>query len=141
MSNIDTEARRKLAEILERYLLGKITNFQLEKLIPKSGDRIISAIELSIWHYYDDFKEEVFCNTDISNEEISKIQRWILFLKTNEEYLWPSFPSPGEQPLPLGCFARFLKSEQKQHKFMSYADYSVWPFLDQETYLKYKDHL
>ena len=142
MSSIDVKARLQLANALEEFLVGKISNFEFEKRIPSSDDGIISAIELSIWHYYDDFKEHVLNNDSVSESERTRICRWILFLRTEEEYRWPPFQSPGEQPIAYGFFWKWiLKLDEKQKHFMEYGDYTVWPFLDRETYLKYAGKL
>ncbi|WP_444943823.1 hypothetical protein ACJJIK_21540 [Microbulbifer sp. ZKSA006] len=132
---IDREARKKTAELLQQFSVGKVTNFEFEENIPDSRDLVIGAIANSAWCFYDDFKEHKMVDEKALSEEMkSNVERWILFLSTDVEYEWPPFTYPGVRPLSHGFWSKLFGSKAKERKFMSSGDYSVWPFISRESY-------
>ena len=132
---IDREARNQMAELLRHFISGQITNENFEENTPNSKDPIITAIWNSIWLFYDDFKEHKLKGEWALPKETKNIMaRWVMFLHTNEEYSWPSFSYAGVRPLKHGWFSRLLRKPLKEQKFMESGVYSVWPFINTESY-------
>lgn len=132
---IDREARDKAAEILRHFISGQITNFELEAEMPTSDDPVISAIEDSVWLFYDDFsKHKMKSDWALPKEAKELMARWIMFLHTDEEYKWPAFPHAGVRPLKHGWLARLLGKHLEEKMFMGCGTYGVWPFFDESSY-------
>lgn len=138
---IDRTARNKMAELLRHFMTGSITNFVFEDKIPPSKDPVISAIESSIWCFYDDLKEHKLDNEQVLPKEIKKLMsRWIMFLYSDEDYQWPSMSYPGIRPLKHSMFSKLFGRPAKEKKFMSYGDYNVWPFINEGSFNNAKEN-
>lgn len=132
---IDRTARNEMAELLRHFVTGSITNFSFEDKIPSSNDPVTWAIGSSIWCFYDDFKEHKLDNEKALPKEIKKMtSRWIMFLYSDEDYQWPFILHPGIRPLEHSMFSKLLGRPAKEKKFMSYGDYNVWPFINEESF-------
>lgn len=100
-----------------------------------SDDRVISAIDDSLWPFYDDFRTHKLLGPwKIPDNIKSEITRWILFLYSNEEYLWPKFAYPGVRPLRHGLISKLFKGPQREQKFMQAGAYKVWPFVNKDSF-------
>jgi len=132
---IDTVARKKAAEVARHFASGQITNFEFENNMPSTKDSAIWAIEDTIWCFYDDFKEhKINDNWEVPSEIKAMMARWLMFLYSNEEYLWPKISYPGIRPIEYGFFGKLFKKHKKQQAFLNAGNYSVWPFINQESY-------
>jgi len=132
---IDRKARDKAAEHIRRFISGQISNFKLEKDTPNTEDRGVLAIYHSLWCYYDDFIEHKLSGEmALPDETLRQLTRWVIFLHSDEEYLWPAISYPGVRPIEHGFFSKLLNGPDKEQKFMAAGDYSVWPFIDKDTY-------
>ena len=132
---IDSSARKIVAEAARHFASGQITNFEFENKIPSSKDPAIWAIEDSLWCFYDDFKEhKINDHWDVPSEVKNMMARWVMFLYSKEEYKWPKFSYPGIRPVTYGFIAKLFNKHKKQENFMSAGNYSVWPFINSESY-------
>ena len=138
---VDAEARKIAAEAARHFVSGQITNFDLEDKMPSSNDPAIWAVEDTIWCYYDDFKEhKINDHWSVPAEVKTMMARWVMFLYTNYEYRWPKARYPGIRPIEYGFIGKLFNKHNKQKEFLSAGDYSVWPFIDKESYEKAKNN-
>ena len=138
---IDSDARKIVSEAVRHFVSGQITNFEFENKIPSSKDSVISAVEDSLWCFYDDFKEhKINYNWEVPTEIKKMMARWILFLNSKEEYQWPEFSYPGIRPIEYGFIGKLLRKHKNQEIFMNSGDYFVWPFISRESYENAKKH-
>jgi hypothetical protein len=78
---IDTKARRKLAEALRHLVSGVITNDEFEDRLARSQDEAVVAVYEQAWTLYDDLHEHRLTDKwRISDDAKQVIARWILFL-------------------------------------------------------------
>ena len=133
---VDRSARDLLADSIEALMSGEISNFEYEKKVPDSGDLAVSAIAESVWCLYDDFKEHDLQSPEKLPEALKhRVVRWTVFLRTDFEYEWPMISYPGIRPLEKGLLDKLISSRaEKEEEFMKSGDYSVWPFIDSESY-------
>ncbi len=132
---IDRKARDKAAELVRRFVRGQISNFEFEGETPNTVDRGVLAIVHSLWCFYDDFEEHKLSGKRAFPVETKKqLIRWIVFLHTDEEYLWPEISYPGVRPTEHGFFSRLFKEPEKEREFMKAGDYSVWPFISKDMF-------
>lgn len=132
---IDTQARKEAAEVARHFASGQITNFEFENKLPSSKDPAIWAVEDTFWCLYDDFKEHKLNeHWEIPKEFKTMMARWVMFLYTNEEYKWPKISHPGIRPFEYGFIGKLLKKHLKQEAFLNAGEYSVWPFINNESY-------
>ena len=132
---IDIEARRKAAEIARHFASGQITNFEFENEFPDSKDSAIDAILDTFWGIYDDFKEhKINDQWEVPKDFKKMMARWVMFLYSNEEYKWPKISQPGLRPFQYGFFGKLFKRHLAQEPFLSAGEYSVWPFINSESY-------
>ena len=135
---IDRSARNKLAELLRSLAAGLITNDEFEDSIPESTDRAITEIfSNGGWLLYSDLKEYKLkekCQLEaVVKKEVAK---WVLFLKSNDEYNWPYVPLI-ERALHTLTFGLFGASYAEAWAIAG--DVDVWPFLKAEHFSKAKE--
>ena len=140
---IDRTARDSAAQILRSFISGKLTNFAFEELQPKTDDPVIAAIWDTCWLFYDDFKaHRLEGQSRLCVEQRKSCVRWIVFLHSDLDYRWPSFPQPGSDPkirISTGFWRRvfcgaFGLPQQDAIKFTRAGHYAVWPFISVQDY-------
>ncbi len=127
---IDRKARNEFAELLHHFVAGQVDNFDFENRVPSSKDIAIYEIWWrSAWPLYDDFQshklKEKWC---IPNKHRRELAKAILFLKTNNEYLWPrntGLFSVFTTFLSVLTFGWFTKYQLKKHPNL---ETKAWPF-------------
>ena len=83
---IDLKARSIASSLLEKIILEKLTNWQLEDSWPNSpDDPALNCILRWIWTYYDDDKE-VILSTKMTDKDLVVLERCRQFLKTDIEF-------------------------------------------------------
>jgi hypothetical protein len=137
---VDRHRRDKLAELLRHFAAGLVTNDEFEDRIetiiddpPKMSDRALWAVRMMAWFYYDDLStHKLTGRRALDREERAEFARWVLFLHSSQEYLWPEFcfVFPGGLLRNLITFGRCGPRAWTQ--FKSAGDFDVWPFLRQE---------
>jgi hypothetical protein len=118
---IDRKGRDRLALALRRYLIGRITNDDLEETEIDQRDLGVVAVKQASWHLYsDNCNHRAVGRHAISPETRRQVARWIVFLCSDQEYLWP------EYRLDVG-----FRLGRKWRAFKQAGDPAMWPFLDQ----------
>ncbi len=136
---VDRDARDKAAELLRQFLAGTITNFELENSWPSSSDRVLRAIEDTLWCFYDDFEEHAMRGRwALPKDRKKNMARWVVFLHSDEEYQWPAIGFPGIRPLRSGWLARLTGiarwRKKKEAVFMASGEYAYWPFISRASF-------
>jgi len=131
---IDRSARNKLAELLRSLAAGLISNDEFEDTIPESKDKAINEVFFNGgWMLYSDMKEYKLQGKDALEAVVkNEVARWVLFLKSNYEYSWPSVPFL-QRVLHAVTFGLLGTS------WASSGDINVWPFLKAEHFAKAKE--
>lgn len=124
---IDRDARNRLAGLIRSLVSGKITNDEFEECLPESKDNAIAKVfYYGPWRLYSDMKAYKLKGKDaITREDRSIVARWILFLKSDDEYEWPS-ASFKEIFLKLVTLGKFGQSTID--KWHAHGDVLHWPF-------------
>lgn len=135
--------RNILAENLRHYLSGTITNFEfMDRIEPicRTDDKGVRAIESEFWFCYDDLREHKNVGKHKLTDESEKhIKRFILFLKSDNEYEWkdPKFSNPIKWILSLITFGIYSKKSQEEKlENTEVGDERVWPFFRQTEFEK-----
>jgi hypothetical protein len=125
---IDRNARNKLSELIRSLAVGNITNDEFEDALPNSTDDAVwEVFHHGAWCLYSDMKEYKLRGKDaLSPEDKSMVARWVLFLKSDYEYQWPSasFREVFLKSISLGFFGQSTLEKWKEH-----GDVSYWPFV------------
>jgi hypothetical protein len=127
------DSRDRLALALRRYAAGRITNDDLDAIDVDSGDRGAAAIKHRAWFLYDDLMEHrATAKYLIPREGRRELARWVVFLHSEHEYLWPEFSFIDVLNIPLnlltlGWWARYRS--RRYAEFREAGDFPVWPFL------------
>ena len=135
---IDRKARDELAVLVKAFVAGRITNFEYEGRLPvtKAGvqDRIINVVDDYIWTCYDDFKEHNMPKGSFSLSSKKELGRIILFLNSDQEYMWPDEPSLTSKLKKLFTATQPVQGRRlKGFDFHNAGDVSVWPFLHRKN--------
>lgn len=90
---VDRNARRQLALMMRRYASGRISEQQLIEGMPEGGDGD-AAVEAA-YHFACELPETYVRPSELPQSDSSHVTRrdvarWVLFLMTDEEYLWPT---------------------------------------------------
>lgn len=129
---INRDSRDRLAIALRRYSAGLITNDDLYEVQVDWRDRGAVAVKEMSWRLYSDHKQHYAKDEHSLTREVKReIARWIAFLYTDREYLWPeySFIQIVNWPMNLltfGWWERWKKRRWEQ--FLEAGDFSIWPF-------------
>ena len=139
---MNRKERNLLAENLRHYISGTITNFEFIdriKILSKSNDRAIIAIEKEFWFAYSDLKEHRNVGKKkLCIETENHIKRFILFLKSDNEYEWKNskYSNSIKWIIDLISFEKYLKkSNNEENQIIEKGDKNVWPFF-RESELK-----
>ena len=134
---IDRDGRNKLAELVRGLASGLITNDQFEDSIPSSNDKAISEVYCKgAWFLYDDLRGyKLKGKYALSAEDKSVVARWVLFLKTDLEYEWPS-PLFRERFLHFASLGLFGKSTKELWNETGIIE--LWPFLSEAQLIEAK---
>jgi hypothetical protein len=137
MKMIDRKSRNITAAVLRRLMSGKITNDEFENTLAGAcnADPAISAIGQMGWLLYSDLHEHYLVGKDrVGPFDRREVIRWILFLDSDFEYVWPKLNLPGVDPLRRVRRLPWLHpfsdgvSKRDAAKFLEAGDYFAWPF-------------
>jgi len=135
---IDRPARTAMAEALRHLAAGRISNDQfVERLGLASRDAAVTEIHLNgAWYLYDDTREHRLTGRQrLDGEARHEVARWILFLKTDLEYEWPSLRGLRWMLLLLLSAVTLGAAGALYRRRMRRAgDIEVWPFLRRQDY-------
>ena len=126
---IDRSARDRLSELIRHLAAGLITNDEFEDALPiRSHDPAVEELIDESWYLSSDLSEYRFIGRyRLSRETKRHLARWILFLKTDLEYEWPTwYPLLvlAANLFTLGLAGRLIRARWQRH-----GDLSVWPFI------------
>ncbi|WP_292657881.1 hypothetical protein [Nitratifractor sp.] len=124
---IDRISRDKLAETLRQYVSGRVTNDALDNLEINTKDDGVIAIKDAAWFLYDDlYQHKAIGKHRIEKDNRHEVSKWIIFLQSDEEYLWPR-PTTFQKLfsiLTLGFYK--VNNSNKGEK-------EAWPFFTMES--------
>ena len=128
---IDRDSRQVLAGLLHQFVAGRLTNDEFADRLPSSKDHAVSEIKRESWYLYDDLHEHRLVGRwRINRSGRDEISRWILFLKSDLPYEWPTLHPLmhlfrlAAGLLTLGGFTWFLRRWYEKH-----GEIEVWPFI------------
>ena len=129
---IDRASRSRLAEALRHYVTGRITNDQLDGVEVDWRDRGAVAVQQMAWRLYDDLSVHyVEDRLPPHSEGRTAVARWILFLHSGEEYLWPDYSFIQIVNWPMNLLTLGLWESWKRRRweqFLEAGDFDAWPF-------------
>ena len=127
------QSRDRLALALRRYVSGRITNDDLDSIQVDWRDRGAVAVKQRAWGLYSDNTQHRAAGkhaiTDDGKREIAK---WVVFLHSEQEYVWPeySFIQIVNWPLNLLTFGWWERHKGRRRKdFQEAGEFSAWPFV------------
>jgi len=113
---------------------GRITNDELDDVQVDWRDRGAVAVKEMAWGLYDDmYEHRAIGRHSIIGEDRREVARWIVFLHSDCEYIWPEYSfiqtkvSWLEDALTLGLWKKHR--EQKWREFVQAGDFDRWPFV------------
>lgn len=129
-----------MAQALRQYVSGHIHNDELDSVEVDWRDRGAVYIQEMAWHLYDDMYRHYAKGRHYLDKTIRKeISRWIVFLHSDNEYLWPeySFIQIVNWPMNLLTLGwRERKKKKKWEQFLEAGDFQVWPFCSKKELQK-----
>ena len=133
---IDRPARKRAAEAIRHFVTGQISNKEFLRRYPESeDDSAIWALDDTVWCLYDDIRTHKLSGDEaLSKEFKSEAVRWLMFLYSDKEYLWPNIGKPGFRHYPSWFCRLFVFASKRYERFRAAGDYSVWPFLRREDF-------
>ena len=124
---IDRISRNKLAETLRQFVSGRITNDTLNDLEINTRDDGVKAIKDAAWFLYDDmYEHKAIGKNRIEKDNRHEVSKWIVFLQSDEEYLWPklSLLQIVISILTLGLYKFIISNDGEKE---------AWPFFTNES--------
>ena len=127
---IDRASRNKLAETLRQYVSGRITNDTLDDLDINNEDYGVQAVKDAAWFLYDDlYEHKAVGRNRIKKDDRHEISKWIVFLQSDEEYLWPK-PSIFKGLISILTFGLYKNNDSND---LNDGDEEAWPFFKNEN--------
>jgi hypothetical protein len=131
---IDRVARDRAALLLRRFAVGRITNDDFERDFPESRvDPALRAVNERAWLLYNDlFTHRLSGDRALTSEGRREVARWVLFLYSDVEYMWPASYSFIQvradlmNLLTLGWWER--RKDSAFSAFAEAGEFEVWPF-------------
>jgi hypothetical protein len=131
---VDRTARDRLIELLHGIAAGEVGREDLGARRPRSKDRAVREVAAQAWLIFGDAREGgTSSRLELARDDRRDLERWILFLRTDRDYRWPSLPAwarvAGFIPsiLTFGLFWRPYRAW-----FERQGDHRVWPFLEKK---------
>jgi hypothetical protein len=135
---IDRASRDRLATALRQYVSGRVTNDDLDDIEVDERDRGAVAVKERAWCLYDDtYQHKAVGDHYLPRPARDEIGRWILFLHSDLEYMWPhfSFMQIVNWPMDLLTFGWWQKRKNRRFdEFTKAGDFTVWPFVVRKDY-------
>jgi hypothetical protein len=135
---IDRQARNRLAEEIRHFIECFTDNFQFDDVAWKieTKDRGVTEIYQAMWLTYDDLTRHKMDGAHaLSNEQLAVVKRAIVFLKSDCEYEWPSWPLYYRIARPLLWLVSFgVVTKRLDKHFHGNGDDVAWPFFKVEDY-------
>ncbi len=137
---IHRESRKNLAEALRHYVSGQITNDDLDSVDVDTRDRGAVAVKEMAWTLYDDMDQHKAEGPHYLDGEARKeISKWIVFLHSENEYLWPEYSlfQIVNWPMNLITFGWWERmKKQKWEQFLEAGEFEAWPFCSKKELQK-----
>jgi len=126
------QSRDRLALALRRYVAGRISNDDLDDIDVDWRDRGSVAVKQAAWGLYCDTKHHYATGKHTITEDGKRmIARWVVFLHSEHEYLWPeySFIQIVNWPLNLLTFGWWERHKgRRRGEFEEAGEFAAWPF-------------
>ncbi len=155
---IDRTTRDKLADAIHSLIAGFISNNMFNEWLfehefdPWSEphtypDPAIGPIVEHAYCLYDDLHEyKLFGKHKLSRNQYRDCLRWIIFLQSDVEYVWPPFLFTNrldtlDRLLSIVTFGKYRSvhaSNMSYSEWKESADHRVWPFSSVEEYMTVK---
>jgi hypothetical protein len=136
---IDQQARTIHARRLRSLIQGRITNDEYEDSVPASKDPAVYEIfARGGWHLYGDLEEYRLTGKHALPPESKSIAaRWIMFLRSEEPYLWA--PKTGRAFIQtvfyLATFGLAFRQQVEQRRATDRnGNTEFWPFYAEEQF-------
>src|SRR5262249_10627471 len=118
---------------LRRYVAGRISNDDLDDIAVDWRDRGAVAVRQAASGLYSDNKHHYATGKHAITDDGKRIiARWVVFLHSEHEYLWPeySFIQSVNWPLNLLTFGWWERCKAvRRREFQEAGDFAAWPFV------------
>lgn len=135
---IDRVARDKLAEKVRHFVAGLSDNFEFDDAVwsIRTKDRGVVRVREAMWHVYDDLKRHKLKGKwALTEKQKEVVYRFIVFLKSDSEYRWPTRLSSNPfVRLLLGLTTFGIGLRYLDKKWEAHGAPDVWPFLTEEEF-------
>ncbi len=123
--SVDRDARNAAAQLLRDFIAGRIENFDFEAWEPVTDDPAIAELWAFAWHFYSDAKRHRLVGRHkLHPAERRELLRWLLFLDSDDAYVWPAKPND-----PYGALHSVLPWQRKRARyFLNAGQFEAYPF-------------
>lgn len=134
VSTIDRPTRDRLAEGLRQFAAGRSwsEDFEQRCVMPamRSLDPGAHEIAWAAWGLYDDFSDTRLTGRfRLSRESRRTIARWIMFLRSDTPYEWPTYPRwHALALLPVDILTLGTTARVRRRKWRQAGEFHVWPY-------------
>ena len=133
--------RRNHALLLRRLTAGRITNDDYEDGLAHDFDHGSNRVFFDGgWYLYSDTKRyRLEGRNRLDSETKRVVARWVMFLRSSADYLWPTSPSfLGIRRLLYSISGGkwCVDSLSKYDSRMAAGDLTFWPFFDKDQFEK-----
>lgn len=129
---IDRESRDGIACALRRFASGRLVQADLDKAVWRaegsSDAAVVALLDEIYWAFLNFGPNRLVGRHSLSSDARRNVARWVLFLRSNEEYRWPR-RGPA-LAVALRAIMTLGKTWRAEREAWSRAgDMALWPFV------------
>ena len=122
---------------MRRYAAKRLTNDDLDSVDVDWRDRGAVAVKQMAWRLYDDLHtHRATGRFALARNERRTVARWVVFLQSDEEYLWPEYDFVSVSPAMLSFFTLGWwgrKQSRRWNEYMEAGEFEAWPFISKQA--------
>ena len=134
----DRKSRDEMAEAVRALVSGRISNDEFESRAPvRSSDPVLWEVFWGgTWTLLSDLRRHKLRGEHLLDELDRRIvSRWVLFLRTDKPYEWPTLTRRQRIAHSLAGILTFgLSSKLYRRHFAKHGDFEVWPFISRRDF-------
>jgi hypothetical protein len=134
------QSRDRLALAIRRYVAGRINNDDLDCVEVDWRDRGAASVKKMSWGLYSDLEQHYATGQyAIADDGKRTVARWVVFLHSENEYLWSDYSFIQVFNWPLNLLTLGWWERRKARRFEQYqeaGEFSVWPFVREADFYR-----
>jgi len=125
---VDAKYRLEMADAIDSYLHDAIDNHELDDVLNNRSTNDLACTEIAaeMSRFIDDFKKHYYSDAKLASDYKRGVERWVVFLRTSNEWPLPACPRENVLKVLLSIFRRRESTPFTRNPFWPYANEFDW---------------